>query len=98
MRTKNTSNGVRHTAGPWQVAAYGCSPDWYAAKAGAFSVATQIKTELDARLIAAAPEMLAALEVCLEYFNSVPEREVGPSSEAYQAVEKVIAKALGGAV
>jgi hypothetical protein len=48
----------KHTPGPWSVATYGCSPDFFAIKIGSFSLATKIPNEQDARLIAAAPELL----------------------------------------
>ena len=51
-----------HTPGPWHVATYGCSPDYFAIKQGPCTLATKITTEQDARLIAAAPDLLAVLE------------------------------------
>lgn len=53
---------TKYTPGPWHIANYGCSPDYFAIKKGSFTLATKIITEQDARLIAAAPYLLAALQ------------------------------------
>lgn len=83
-------NKPKHTPGPWYALKY---PDvktyTVAAKE---SVASKIKTIEDAHLIAAAPEMLEALEICLNYFNYAEEQE---AFEYAKEVRKLIAKAKG---
>ncbi len=40
-------------------------------------------------------ELVGALEMCIEYFEGVTEREVEPSSEAYLKARSALAKARG---
>ena len=54
------STKPKHTPGPWIAWKYPDVKSWTVASKE--SVASKIKTEQDARLIAAAPEMLEALE------------------------------------
>ena len=83
-----------HTPGPWHVATYGCSPDYFAIKQGPCTLATKITTEQDARLIAAAPELLAALSELVDYDEGSSE-EGSYGSEVMERCRAAIAKAKG---
>ena len=85
-----------HTPGPWHVATYGCSPDYFAIKQGPCTLATKITTEQDARLIAAAPELLAALSELVDYDEGSSE-EGSYGSEVMERCRAAIAKAKGTA-
>ena len=74
-------NESKHTKGPWQIAEYGNIPikGHLAIKQGAKTVCTIQVSEgfgltpdivSDARLIAAAPELMAALETCVQAFGA----------------------------
>jgi hypothetical protein len=61
---------AKHTPGPWSYGYYGCSG--YCVNGGGQHIATSILYKRDggeanARLIAAAPEMLAALQALLDF-------------------------------
>lgn len=43
--------------------------------------------------IAALPDLIQAAYKALDYFETVPEREIEASSEAYQAIQAALAKA-----
>ncbi len=86
----------KHTPGPWSVGNYifhasayseGVRPV-HAKKRGLIASA---KREADARLIAAAPELLEALETCEAFLLSAGLA----SSDAYSEVCAAIAKATG---
>ena len=80
----------KFTPGPWHVS--------YSEKHGTYYV--EKSTGQDARLIAAAPELLEALEHCIAYFKAKrpvgcgvdDDRDCSPFNDAIQA----IAKATGG--
>lgn len=97
---------TQHTPGPWRVeeqpykssAFYirGTKPNGKPMTWGLGAVAhiprsTVLPSEANARLIAAAPELLEALQNCLEQIAGGPD-----GSRVYFAAKKVIAKATGG--
>lgn len=57
----------KHTPGPWNAFKYPDVKSWTVAAKE--SIASKIKTEPDAQLIAAAPELLADLEKLVEKMN-----------------------------
>lgn len=82
---------TKHTPGPWNAYKYPDTKTWtVAAKA---SVASKIKDEADAKLIAAAPEMLEALETARKYVLG----DIGPGreDEVLEYFDAVLAKARG---
>jgi hypothetical protein len=85
---------MRHTKGPWKVdKSFGilevCSDSYGIAK-----IDDNCGKELaNAQLIACAPELLEALEECLNHFNYAEERA---SREYAEEVQKLINKAKGG--
>ena len=72
-----TTKAIQHTPGPWEVSRYTnyCGFSIYAPDAGCIAerwwptVEKDIPIEANARLIAAAPEMLAAIEEWFEYWD-----------------------------
>jgi len=89
-------NTQKHTPGPWSVATYGCSPDFFAIKIGSFSLATKIPNEQDARLIAAAPDLLVALKQCVPLIVAHANYS-GEGVGTLQVVRAAIAKTEGNA-
>ena len=85
---------TQHTPGPWQYKRtsgfdYGSTAYWVP------GICTNIDTEANARLIAAAPELLEALKAVLDN----PYREGTASHERVKDIARAaIAKATGGAV
>lgn len=84
-----------HTPGPWFInqfkgETYRVSPHQFGC-ARPDRVAEMIKSEADARLIAAAPELLEAL---IEYVDEF-EGDFTPSNPRYQKARAAIAKARG---
>mgnify|MGYP001617305069 FL=1 len=102
-----------HTPGPWRVQRLDDEP-MIVATGGRFEVVTDafdvcayipasgpIRREADARLIAAAPELLAALEGCLGYFAWMMEQQTdhltsgaayAPDAAWLQPIRAAIAK------
>jgi hypothetical protein len=88
---------MSHSPAPWTVSP---DPEW---PAEAFSVngkdhmeiAGRIGKQGDARLIAAAPELLAALEACREVCNALAQKGSVFAREAVTAADAAIAKAKG---
>jgi len=90
---------AKHTPGPWRVFGYdiGTSPDETLAVVCAMDDNTD---DANARLIAAAPEMLKMLEVacdCLEAWMEMadPDYVREPDDEVLAAIAAVIARAKG---
>jgi hypothetical protein len=91
---------TKHTPGPWQAKA-GLSR-WNVTTTGqprTFNIAA-INTDrpeqaANARLIAAAPELLEALEACAEYGAITWEHDPESEPTCYQQARAVIAKATG---
>lgn len=96
--TTNNSNEVRYTAGPWEVREY--SRCTVMTKEGTIiaNCCTVIQglskeeCEANARLIAAAPELLEALKSVL----NMPEMANGTNQTLYRKIEQAISKAQGG--
>lgn len=94
---------MSHTPGPWTYddesvtgsvwSGNAPSGAWPTGVCVASVLGDSAESEANARLIAAAPELLEALEECLEWIrqNGRP-----PTSELRQRVENAIAKARGG--
>ena len=97
---------AEHTPGPWQFAEAGSWKDGVRTSKEYFvrrpdddvAIASEIlnpedstPSEANARLIAAAPELLAALEVCVDEL-----KRNGIQSESIQDARAAIAKAKGG--
>lgn len=86
----------KHTGGEWEVSFE--APRWIIQAAGvigkkaiAFLVGDYMACGANARLIAAAPDLLAALEGCL------PQLELGNGEAAHiKAARAAIARATGG--
>ena len=94
----NTQNHTQHTPGPWRV----LEPDQVRGQEGEFVANCEchrgrLATDrANARLIAAAPDLLEALGWMVETFNA---KEIDPMA-AFATIEKAraaIAKAKGGA-
>lgn len=88
----------KHTPGPWQLAEkYNCKDvravdGPYVADCNASAAIDWRTKEANARLIAAAPELLQALSGCVEHMeHSTPQGQA-----AYEAALAVITKATGG--
>jgi hypothetical protein len=63
---------VKHTAGPWNADAIGIVRDAAGTAVGVASHrGTRDETRANARLIAAAPDLLDACRVALEYFDAL---------------------------
>lgn len=82
----------KHTKGPWHAVRTPESPyfDWYV-RGKRFSVG--LDHEADARLISAAPELLAALQCCIGSLSVVSPG--GDEDPDVQRAKKAVAKALG---
>lgn len=84
-----------HTAGPWAVAAgapeyIGSGSKWVACTMG---VRGTPEAEANARLIAAAPDLLTALRDCETYFANLSGMTVDDAQDALDTVRAAIAKA-----
>lgn len=93
----------KHTPGPWLIAAgttvYALNAHGYnrfSAQAQRGHTSDKWPTdeeelEANARLIAAAPELLEALKDCSEYLSDIPESAVGGDDEAGRINRRAIA-------
>jgi hypothetical protein len=94
-----------HTKGPWTIKIYVCERHWVSTEGNPrfekryiYEVAMetggciQFKTEADARLVAAAPDLLEACKLGLDYLKRSDSYRDG---ETYPALLKAIAKAEG---
>lgn len=93
--------GVKHTAGPWELIEFGGpqigNPETGEAICTMWGSRNDPKDpiEANARLIAAAPELLEALRLALEYFNSAQAQLSASGQVARDAARAAIAKATG---
>ena len=96
---------TKHTPGPWEVVGGTIIQTaderrkWVAEVPAASSIhETFITDRANARLIAAAPELLEACEFALEELNDMTSMQFahGADKEARQRLENAIAKAKGG--
>jgi len=98
---------TRHTPGPWEVydqaiddgEHYGCSVKSTTDKEADW-VAQEIYNRDDARLIAAAPELLEALKLVIDTWGNMPIPGLGKPGTSATAIDDIaraaIAKAEGG--
>lgn len=97
---------ARHTPGPWSFIAspncwsvlqVGSSGRWVIAGGTAWAIpGRQSEAEANARLIAAAPDMLDALISCFTYLSFIPESAAGGDDDAVMLAKRAraaIAKA-----
>lgn len=91
----------KHTPGPWLTNGYRSPIDGaicvFHRPFGLGDIASVWSNEFDARLIAAAPELLEALQECLNTLKAFPLNQYDMSSEAFaaQRARAAIAKATG---
>lgn len=96
--TKTTPGAMRATKGPWECvleAAWG-----WCVKAGKKYIAFRIKDEADARLIAASPAMLEALQALMNEYKQrmdgdYPGENLHQFQSAYKMARAAIAAATG---
>lgn len=95
---------MRHTPGPWTVKVIDTISDepayWHITDThGGVVGDVQSVNAADARLIAAAPDLLAALKHALERFEAIPDHrdEIGVYRKAAQMARAAIAQAEGDA-
>jgi hypothetical protein len=96
-----------HTPGPWRITGPNIRADtdlgtgaliatvehhWHTRQPYAKFETSGTELDANARLIASAPDLLAALEYCLEYLNANPDEYSGPRAQAARAA---IEKATG---
>ena len=69
--TMTKTQQVAHTPGPWEASNTRLCNGWQVVAPNGGSVTGSISSEANARLIAAAPELLEALKLCVErgYFD-----------------------------
>jgi len=88
---------MKHTQGPWSALKYPDTRTWTVASRE--SIASKIKTEFDARLIAAAPDLLDIAKWMYERLTSFQMVALWESPEEHalemEIYRKVIAKAEG---
>jgi hypothetical protein len=90
----------KHTPGPWAIFKVRLSGMFLIGKAADVDLANSdghamADNEADARLIAAAPDLLAALEVCAEELRNISSNVL--MNAAYQNARAAISKATGEA-
>lgn len=100
---KPTETKVEHTPGPWAATDIttadslphrwicGCGSDQAVITQKSGCIANRKEAEANARLIAAAPEMLAALEECISILSRYPARD--PNGEVCGDMVPMSAKA-----
>jgi hypothetical protein len=104
----STYSKAKFTQGPWAIEYDNCDAgtcQWYSVGPAKVEVSYNLTALQDdewkanARLIAAAPELLEALQECVELLEFLsPEVRGGYSPDgAYAKANSAIAKALGGA-
>ena len=84
-----------HTPGPWTMAQSPRRTDVVSADDVIAEVMSS-REDADARLIAAAPQLLEALELAREQIGEMATRHVGPSCTALNEIDAAIAAATGG--
>ncbi len=94
---------TKHTVGPWHVVdgrwIMAEVPEWEAKVARVERVGWGgecDKTEANARLLAAAPELLEALETLRDMIDSFDEKLLSSGRDKMDAAEAAIKKARGG--
>lgn len=89
----NATTTTQHTPGPWHVEkSLGRYEIWPKDSGQTHSFVGVVQRELDARLIAAAPELLSTLQSVSDYFAKIdemqPARDHGQVGEAIRAAVK----------
>ena len=87
----------KYTPGPWILNSEKSSV-WKGERIIAAITLGRPKTGADARLIAAAPELLAELRAARDYLSCIPESTAGGDDDAGRLVKRIdalIAKATG---
>lgn len=103
MKTETEIKG-QHTPGPWRSKAtgrngahpFGIYGPVHPADGGDYAPIAETRYESDARLIAAAPELLAALKDCLQTLQRLPNVEGAWRLTCLKEVEWAIRKAETG--
>lgn len=94
LTTKDIPESAKHTPGPWRED--GLPIDDYRTiideQGNELCEVTPHNGEANARLIAAAPDMLAALRECLAYMDSLPDAPQGSIAEVGQCGARYIAR------
>jgi hypothetical protein len=94
---------MAHTPGPWHVVPEAQSP-WIVGDAEGDSIAdceppgpwmSEEEADANARLIAAAPDLLAALEACVDAMTDGGKCEIKKWLDAFDLARLAIAKAKG---
>ena len=100
----STEKTAAHTPGPWYAEQDGNSDNWSVASEDWGGIVTRIcypdpkvdtSAEADARLIAAAPDLLAALSDCLESLSRMPGSPGAYRITCMTQARTAIAKAAG---
>lgn len=97
----------KHTPGPWEIAPYaGSGRQIYGPNSRGICICglapnpfdpDSTENDPDAHLIAAAPDMLAALERAAVFLDDIAEASMNPdANDAASMVRAAIAKATGG--
>lgn len=88
---------TKHTPGPWHCGQESVDPEWWIVtiKGGLIiaNVNAHFRQEANARLIAAAPDILAALRECEAFCKG--HQETPEKAARYERVRAAIAKAEG---
>lgn len=91
-----TTNETKHTPGPWRRSHESIDPEWDIVIAQHGVIVANVNAcgqrEANARLIAAAPELLEALEVCADALNPENCYDIPKAADKARAA---IAKARG---
>ncbi len=86
---------TKHTPGPWEVELGTANRDWHIIKRGTAWNATSAERDANARLIAAAPDLLAALALILADYSAAYGGDEKDEPKAMKAARAAIAKAEG---
>ena len=77
---------IKHTPGPWELRqssrGYWFIDHEHGGESYTLTKLEDLTSEADARLIAAAPDLHAALQLCYEYLDGIPESAAGGDDEA----------------
>ena len=86
-----------HTPGPWQLSAQSVAPEWLLVIKGEVIIANvneDLRQEANARLMAAAPDLLAALEAVLADVQDI-DNDHALTPQVGRQVRAAILKAKG---
>ena len=98
------NTNAKHTPGPWENHKWNCEEHQISAKGGTIalvshshSLVSEAEADANARLIAAAPDMLEALRACLGDLSDIVRAEGGDESPAMIQARAAILQAEGDA-